>query len=667
MMHILKKPLVLTVNSFLHKRYRPRRHRDSIIARIAGVAIAASALAVPAAVVAAPAANAALTCSNKIQLVGLAGSGELNTGKSGTANLGQVVTDFYDKLAASYAGTFTSIEAHGINYLDYSVADIRSLDTYTKSMQDGVTKTLAYLSTRCKSEQLILSGYSQGADAIMHVYEAMSPADKNRVVGVTLFGDPGFNPAASPLDQGTFTQRPSGRGLVSLRPVPAPDFQAKARSYCLVRDIFCNSTLHSVAQDVACAAALVAVLRPGGFASIPSLIAGCPDLVEIVACIDNMAGNKYGFPTLDCPHMDYRPKSTAAAASFIHSLITPVIPPPQGTASTGAMANDHQDATATTLANGDVLVAGGAAANGGATATAEIYHPVTNTWTAVPPMSVARRNHTATLLPNGKVLVVGGDVNFVNLGSAEIFDPAIGKWSPAAHPLSVTRGGHVAVLLSTGKVLIAGGEHAEAASSELYDPTTGKWSSTGPLSTGRSGARAIKLNSGLVLIIGGSLANGGVTGSAEIYHPSTGTWTRTGSMTMGRFSHTAALLPDGRVLVAGGLNGPQNPGTAQSSAETYNPTTGQWSVAQSMRSARIVASSVALASGKVLVVGGVDGNGHVLPTTELYNPVTGTWSAAATMKASRAQAATILLTSGRVLIAGGGGSQGSQFTAELYG
>ena len=60
------------------------------------------------------------------------------------------------------------------------------------------------------------------------------------------------------------------------------------------------------------------------------------------------------------------------------------------------------------LPNGTVLVAGGQL-NGTVLASAEIYDPVGNLWTAVASLNAARYLHTATLLANGKVLVAGGE------------------------------------------------------------------------------------------------------------------------------------------------------------------------------------------------------------------------------------------------------------------
>lgn len=68
---------------------------------------------------------------------------------------------------------------------------------------------------------------------------------------------------------------------------------------------------------------------------------------------------------------------------------------------TGRLNTARVGHTATLLANGKVLVAGGGSAR-----SAELYDSVTETWTATGDLSTARVGHTATLLSNGKVLVV---------------------------------------------------------------------------------------------------------------------------------------------------------------------------------------------------------------------------------------------------------------------
>jgi N-acetylneuraminic acid mutarotase len=79
---------------------------------------------------------------------------------------------------------------------------------------------------------------------------------------------------------------------------------------------------------------------------------------------------------------------------------------------TGSLNTTRQGCTATPLPNGWVLVAGGYYYNSptdkGEFSSAEVYNPDTGAWTATTPMNVARFGHTATLLANGDVLIAGG-------------------------------------------------------------------------------------------------------------------------------------------------------------------------------------------------------------------------------------------------------------------
>ena len=91
--------------------------------------------------------------------------------------------------------------------------------------------------------------------------------------------------------------------------------------------------------------------------------------------------------------------------------------------------------TATLLPNGQVLVAGGWIGPGISTAlaSAELYDPATGTWTATGSLNTARYGHTATLLANGKVLAAGGEGSASYLTSAELYDVGLGfnaAWQP---------------------------------------------------------------------------------------------------------------------------------------------------------------------------------------------------------------------------------------------
>jgi hypothetical protein len=336
--------------------------------------------------------------------------------------------------------------------------------------------------------------------------------------------------------------------------------------------------------------------------------------------------------------------------------------------STDSLSTTRANHTATLLPNGKVLVAGGSN-NFETTESAELYDPVTGTWTKTGASFSARTRHTATLLPNGKVLVAGGEGPTPPGG--ELYDPATGVWTLTTS-LSNSRINHTATLLPNGKVLFVGGSKPGVdwlASAELYDPATETWTHTGGLATARHSHTAILLPNGKVLVAGGN--NGASTDSAELYDPVTGIWTATGSLVTGRRSHTATLLPNGKVLVAGGFANTSIP-----DAEIYDPATGSWTATGSLITARASSKATLLPSGKVLVAGGFAltfSQGAFLNEYpkggELYDPTTGIWTAAGSLDSARYHHTATLLNNGMVLFTGGsspGNGLGFLASAELY-
>jgi Kelch motif/Galactose oxidase, central domain len=346
---------------------------------------------------------------------------------------------------------------------------------------------------------------------------------------------------------------------------------------------------------------------------------------------------------------------------------------------TGEMIQDRFSHLATVLPSGMVLVVGGAEAQGnGASnvASAELFDPQSETWTAAANMKTTLVAHSATLLPNGDVLVVGVVADSGN-PSAELYRPSDGDWTVVESP-SDLRGRHSATLLPDGKVLVAGGGDGDAilGTAEVFDPATAEWKATGSMVTARTGHTATLLPNGLVLVSGGVFLSPpdrppDPRTSAELYDPNSGSWSMTGAPTVGRNNATQTLLASGKVLVVGGDEFLYTSNTISDpldTAEIYDPETEIWTVIQDMNQARHVHTATLLDDGTVLVAGSANDEAP-LKSSELFDPLSGHWFEGPDMAHPRFYHSASLLEDGSVLVAGGIADPvngHSTVTAEIY-
>jgi PKD repeat protein len=168
--------------------------------------------------------------------------------------------------------------------------------------------------------------------------------------------------------------------------------------------------------------------------------------------------------------------------------------------------------------------------------------------------------------------------------------------------------------------------------------------STGSMIEARADFAASVLDNGMVLVTGGSPGrNVDISQTAEIYNPATGFWRYTLSpMTTGRTSHTSTKLPDGRVLIVGGLNG-----NILASAEIFDPKSETFTPTSPMFYAHTQHRSILLPNGKVLVVAGSTAQ------CEIYDPLADTWSPAGQLPYAATRLDAALLPDGTVIAAGG--------------
>lgn len=324
------------------------------------------------------------------------------------------------------------------------------------------------------------------------------------------------------------------------------------------------------------------------------------------------------------------------------------------TTPTGSFATARYSQSAATLPDGRVLFAGGyaTASSVGMTTSVEIYDPSTGTYSAGAALATARAEHATVTLPDGRVLALGGTGlasggGSTNLASAEIYDPISNTWSTTG-AMGVARRLPLALVLSNGKVLVVGGD-ATGASSEVFDPATGTFTPSGALVVARNRAAGAVLADGRVLVAGGNAPSGGATlASAETWDPATGAWSTTGSLGYARDYAVATTLANGKVLIAGGYAG----GTYPATAELYDPATGTFAATGAMTLPRYRHVAATLPDGSVLVSGGASSTG-VADSNEVYDVATGAWRSGGRMLANRATHTLSTLPSGNLLIAGG--------------
>ena len=306
--------------------------------------------------------------------------------------------------------------------------------------------------------------------------------------------------------------------------------------------------------------------------------------------------------------------------------------------------------TATPLADGRVLVAGGCVVDGCATATRDTFLVAADGRSAAtgPAMGVPRTSHAAATLPDGRVAIIGG---FMGEGepvsaSVDVFDPETGSVEAAA-PLHEARGGHAAAVLADGRVLVVGGwvaPRTTTASSELVDLRHGVVRPAAPLPWSADALDAVALADGRVLVTGGHDGGDG-TADAAVYDPATGAWTTVGPMSTPRFKHVSVLLPDGRALVLGGTTDDRE---ILATTELFDPRTGRFTPGPTMAAPRykLAGGAVALADGRVLVGGGAT-------TVEVLDVGRGTSRPVATPRASGSFTTVTALGRDHYLLLGG--------------
>lgn len=292
------------------------------------------------------------------------------------------------------------------------------------------------------------------------------------------------------------------------------------------------------------------------------------------------------------------------------------------------------------LPDGSLFVAGGHLTDGDGVNQACTYDYRTTTWTALPVMNHGRWYPTATTLADGRVLVSSGSaatngtvvvndvpqiwdgtswqqiVNFIGLPlyprlhvapDAQVFmsgsnfttyllnTDGDGNWTPLPGPSGSRQNGErqyaPSVMYEPGKVTyIGGGNDAgtdlPSAATEVIDlrDTPPAWHGAASMRFRRRQHNATILPDGTVLVTGGTsgpgfndVSPGQPVHVAELWNPETDIWTELAAEDVDRCYHaTAVLLPNATVLSAGGgefMVGatPNDPADTHRDAQIFHP------------------------------------------------------------------------------------------------
>jgi len=368
----------------------------------------------------------------------------------------------------------------------------------------------------------------------------------------------------------------------------------------------------------------------------------------------------------------------------------------------GNVLDSRQGHSATLLQDGRVLVIGGderdALGNLQSLDSTEFYDPQTQTFTPGPTLTQKRSTHTATLLQDGRVLVTGGYPVYgpgVASATAEVWDPTTNAFTAVSAP-GMGRTLHTATLLNNGKVMVVGGGAkfdlgdvfgslaAAVPTTEIYDPVTDTWTSGPSLPKPLFAHQTSLLGDGKLLISSGvevaSLFGApipGITTACHRFDPSSpGTFLPTASVPAGRAYHGQLTLPTGGAMMIGGATGDfiALSFTTHTDVFTYNHTTNAWTSAGNLAVGRAYPNLVDTGSG-IAVLSGLKSvditTGSGTPATEIettdYSGIS--WTTAANQTLARETARAVPVDGGqRILIVGVGdnGLPANDLTAEVF-
>ncbi|QGF23798.1 galactose oxidase-like domain-containing protein [Raineyella fluvialis] len=263
------------------------------------------------------------------------------------------------------------------------------------------------------------------------------------------------------------------------------------------------------------------------------------------------------------------------------------------------------------------------------------FDPVTETWSARPPMAHGRWYPTLVTLPDGRVLTVSGknDTNGDLNAGFEVYDPATDTWghlNPPANFVGLPFYAHL-FPLGAGRVFFSGGRMDDGRPQQSGTLHLGNHAVTFQPAQGAEVDATLRNQSSSVLLppaqqhrvmlIGGGMGmeNMDATGHTEIIDAGAddNRWGRSMPLSLPRIHLNAVILPDRTILVSGGAiahEGTDAP-IPRLQAEIYHPETDRWSPAAVAKVVRLYHSvALLLPDGRVAAASGnPPPYGHLAP------------------------------------------------------
>ncbi len=242
-----------------------------------------------------------------------------------------------------------------------------------------------------------------------------------------------------------------------------------------------------------------------------------------------------------------------------------------GTWSEGAPMPVRREAAVVVALNGLIYVIGGANYPSGSPyepfSRVDVYDPISDTWSQVASMLEPREAAAGAVL-NGKIYVAGGyfydSDTFTQyyLDTAEVYDPLSDTWTPIAG-LPVGGGYAPAGAALAGRFCVIGGYtyddfvfqdvyHDEV---QAYDPASDTWETLAPLPVGRIGA-AVGVVDGRLFLTGGTNDGPAALRDTLEYDPAIDAWTARVTPPDRRSYGGAAVVGRELFVVGGSLDTP---------------------------------------------------------------------------------------------------------------